>query len=121
LVSPRRCVETHADGRACGAPPLVGGKRCFWHEPDRSEDAEAARRLGGARRKRERTVAWAYDLAGLGDVASVRRLAEVVMFDSLAQENSVARNRVLLALTVVAARLLEAERVEGLGWEVEDG
>ncbi len=92
----RRCLEVHADGRACGAPPLKAGTRCYWHDPERSEEAAEARRLGGLRRKRERTVAAAYDLAGLGDIPSIRRVLEIALLDTLGLDNSVARSRVLI-------------------------
>jgi hypothetical protein len=67
--------------------------RCFWHAPDREEDATEARRLGGLRRRRERTVSGAYDFAGLGSVESIRRILEIATLDALGLENSVARTR----------------------------
>ena len=42
---------------------MRSGSHCFWHAPDKSDEAAKARRLGGLRRKRERTIAGAYDLA----------------------------------------------------------
>ena len=38
-------------GRRCGATPLSDSAYCFWHDPDHAEEAAAARKLGGHRRK----------------------------------------------------------------------
>jgi hypothetical protein len=61
-----------------------------------------AQRLGGLRRKRERTVATAYDLAGLDDIGAVRRVLEIAVLDTLGLENSVARSRVLMGAVAAA-------------------
>jgi hypothetical protein len=90
---------------------------CFWHNPDTADEVAEARRLGGLRRKRERTLGVAYDLAGLGDVASVRRVLEIAVLDTLGLDNSVARSRVLVGAAAAAAKLIEAEREAGFGWE----
>ena len=108
------CAHVHADGRPCGATPMATGRFCYWHDPDTSDEAKEASRLGGLRRKRERTVASAYDLAGLGDAPAVRRLLEIAVLDTLGLENSVSRNRLLIAAGEAATRLLEAEREEAI-------
>jgi hypothetical protein len=61
------------------------------------DEVAEAQRLGGLRRTRARTVAAAYDVAGLDDIPSVRRVLEIVL-DTLGLENSVARSRVLVEL-----------------------
>lgn len=118
------CAASHADGRPCRATPMAKARFCFWHDPDTSVEASEARRLGGLRRKRERTVAAAYDVAGLGDIASVRRLYEVAVIDTLSLENGPSRNRLLVAIADGATRLLEAEREAALAASLlpgEDG
>ena len=91
---------------------------CLWHDPDHAQEAAEARRLGGLRRRRERTVAVAYDLEGLESVPQIRRVLEIATTDTLSLENSVARNRALIASATAAAKLLETgeleERVESL-------
>ena len=64
-----RCAGRQRDGRQCGAPPIKGEPYCLWHSPEREDEAAEARRLGGLRRKRERTVAGTYELA----TANLRR------------------------------------------------
>ena len=113
----RRCKGVHDDGRPCGAPPLRQGTLCLWHDPDKADEVAEARRLGGLRRRREKTIAGLYDVAGLGDVASIRRVLEIAVLDALGLDNSLARSKVLIGAAGAAAKLLEAEREEGWGWD----
>jgi len=53
-----------------------------------------------------------YDFDGLGSVASIRRLVEVAVMDTLGLENSVARNRTLAYLAQSATKLLETGEIE---------
>lgn len=114
------CRFTHADGRPCGAPPLKKGSHCFWHAPDKSEEAAEARRLGGLRRRREKAVSGAYDLAGLRDTDAIRRVLEIAVLDALGLENSVARSRTLIAGALAATKLLEAEELASFSIELDD-
>ena len=115
-----RCAGT-TDGRPCRTRPLRGERYCLWHSPDHGKEAAEARRLGGLRRRREKTVAGAYDLAGLRSVEAIRRIIEIAVLDTLGLENSIARNRVLISATVAAARLLEAEELGSFRSELEEG
>ena len=114
------CRHIHADGRACGAPPLKKGTHCFWHAPDKSDEAADARRLGGLRRRREKAVSGAYDVAGLGDTEAIRRVLEIAVLDALGLENSVARSRTLIAGALAATKLLEAEESASFSIGLED-
>ena len=107
-----RCAGRLPDGRGCRAWPLRGEPFCLWHSPAHEEEAAEARRLGGLRRKRERTVAGAYDLEGLGTVPALRRILEVVAVDTLSLDNGIARSRVLIALVGAAAKLIEVGELE---------
>ena len=108
----RACGHELADGRRCRATPMRDGPFCFWHTPEREEDAAEARRLGGLRRRRERTVSGAYDFAGLGSIESIRRILEIAVLDALGLENSIARARLLIAGSLAAAKLLETGELE---------
>jgi len=85
---------------------------CFWHSPDTRQEAEEARRLGGLRRRKERTVAGAYVFEGLEAVIDIRRLLEIAVLDTLSLENSVARSRTLAYLAQTALKCLEAGELE---------
>jgi len=114
----RGCPATTAGGRLCSAPALRGERFCNMHHPDHAAEVADARRLGGLRRRREATLAVAYDLDQLRTIEGSQRLLEVAAFESLALENSVARNRILLACATANARLIEsadlAARIEAL-------
>jgi len=92
--------------------PLHDRPYCFSHDPERAEEAAEARRIGGLRRKKERTIAVAYDLPGLDTVVGIRRLLEIVVTDGIGLENGVARLRVLISTAVAAAKLLETGELE---------
>lgn len=103
----RTCTVVRADGRPCGATPQRDRPICFVHDPERAADAADARRLGGLRRRRERTVADAYELVGLDSVDGIRRIIEIGVFDALGLESSLPRTRVLISAAGAATRLLE--------------
>jgi hypothetical protein len=107
-----RCAGRQRDGRQCGAWPIRGEAYCLWHSADHAEAAAEARRLGGLRRRREKTLVGAYDLNGLGTIEDLRRLLEITVFDTLGLDNSVARSRTIIAAVHAAARLLETGELE---------
>jgi len=108
----RRCTFVLPDGRLCPATPLRDAPFCFWHAPGNEEEAAEARRLGGLRRRREKTVAGAYDVEGLGSVEAIRRIVEIAVLDTLGLENSIVRARVLISAALAAAKLLETGELE---------
>ena len=114
----RRCDAIAEGGEPCRAAPLHGAAYCFWHSPEHQAEAQEARRLGGLRRRREATVAGAYDFEGLATVDDVRRLLVIAVTDTLELANSVARNRTLAYLAQMGLRTLEvgelAERVAAI-------
>ena len=112
------CAGELPDGRRCRSWPLRGEPYCLWHSPDREEEAAEARRLGGLRRRREKTLSGAYDFAGLESVRSIRRILEIATIDTLGLENSIVRSRTLISAALAAAKLLETgdleDRIAGL-------
>ena len=88
------------------------------HSPDHAAEAAEARRLGGLRHRREKTLSVAYDLESLGTVEGIVRVLDIALHDVLGLDNSVPRNRALIGVASAAARLLEvgdlAARVAGL-------
>ena len=108
----RGCLGVNQHGERCRQAPLRSGDHCFWHDPDHASEAAEARRLGGMRRRREGTLAGAYELDGLGSVGDLRRVLEIAAYDALGLDNSVARVRALTAIVTVGARLLEVGEFE---------
>ena len=108
----RRCAFEKADGRLCGAPPGRESGLCFWHDPGKAEDLAEAQRLGGIRRKRERTIAAAYEFKGLASIEDIRRLLEIAATDALSLDLSIAKVRAVIAVASAAAKLLETGELE---------
>jgi hypothetical protein len=108
----RFCQARRADGQSCRAAPLVDRDFCAVHDPANAEAMGEARRLGGLRRKREVTLAGAYDFEGLTSVPQLRRLLEVAAFDLLSMDNSIPRARVIVAVVLAGAKLLEVGELE---------
>ena len=111
-MSRRRCTYVMPDGALCRSSPLLGEDLCLFHSPAHAEEAQEARRLGGLRRRREKTLLGAYAFAGLGTVPDIQRLLEIATLDTLSLENSVARNRTLAYLGQSALKCLEVGELE---------
>ena len=114
MVTVRACTGLTKTGDRCGAPPMLDGEFCFWHSPEHAEEAAAARKLGGQRRRRESTLAGAYELGPLDTVAGIRRILEIAVLDALGMENGVARVRLLISASQALGRLLETGDLEEL-------
>jgi hypothetical protein len=100
------------DGQACRAGPQRDRPYCFAHDPERAADAADARRLGGLRRRKEGTIAVAYDLPGLDTVVGIRRLLDIVVTDGVGLDNGIPRLRVLISTAVAAMNLLKVGELE---------
>jgi hypothetical protein len=120
MVARRTCVFVMADGGVCRAGPQRDRPYCFSHDPERATEAAEARRLGGLRRRKEGTIAVAYDLPGLDSVAGIRRLLDVVVTDGIGLDNGIPRLRVLISTAVAAANLLKVGEFEGRLDALED-
>src|SRR5664280_1362743 len=112
MVARRSCTFVMPDGRACRAGPQRDRPYCFSHDPERADEAAEARRLGGLRRRKEGTIAVAYDLPGLDSVAGIRRLLDIVVTDGVGLENSIACLRVLISTAAAATNLLKVGEFE---------
>lgn len=112
MVMRRRCSFARTDGQPCQMAPQRDRPYCFAHDPERAAEAAEARRLGGLRRRKEGTIALAYDLPGLDSVEGIRRLLDVVVTDGIGLENGIARLRVLISAALAAAKLLETGELE---------
>ena len=112
MVMRRRCVFPRSDGQPCQMAPQHDRPFCFSHDPERAADAAEARRMGGLRRRKEGTIAVAYDLPGLDTVVGIRRLLDIVVTDGIGLDNGIARLRVLISTAVAAMNLLKVGELE---------
>jgi hypothetical protein len=117
----RTCAFIKQGGERCRQSPLQDEDFCFWHSPEHEKEAAEARRLGGMRRRREKTVEGVYDLEGLETVAGIRRVLDIAVSDALGLENSLNRSRVLISAAAAAARLLEVGELEERLASLEEG
>lgn len=90
----------------------MSGSRCLWHAPEKRGELAEAQRLGGLRRRKERTIATAYDVASLRSPADIWRLLEILVIDALSMDNTPARGRLLNALAITALKLHDAARFD---------
>lgn len=86
---------------------MAGRGMCFFHDPERAEDLARAQQLGGLRRRREEASATVYGIDGFVGPTDARRVLEIALLDTLALENSIARNRVLGYLSQQLLRAVE--------------
>ena len=112
MVNNRGCTFVMPDGRLCRSSALRGEDFCLFHSPDHEEEAAETRRLGGLRRRKEKTLAGAYDLEGLRSVPDIQRLLEIATLDALALENSVSRVRALTYICQTGLKCLEVGELE---------
>ncbi len=108
----RACRAIAHGGGTCQAPPLRDEDYCRMHSPEHAEAVGEARRLGGLRRRREATVATAFDFEGFNSIEQIRRLIEIAAFEALSLDNSVPRVRALTGIAQVATQLLEKGELE---------
>jgi hypothetical protein len=112
MLARRRCTAGKTDGQPCSMAPLQERPFCFAHDPERAKEAAEARRMGGLRRRKEGTIAVAFELPGLDTVGGIRRLIDIVVTDSVGMENGIARLRVILAAASAATALLKVGELE---------
>jgi hypothetical protein len=112
MVMRRQCTFLSPTGQPCRAAPLKDGQFCWVHSPDRQKEVQEARRLGGLRHKREVAIASAFQFDSVDSVKGIRRIVLIALLDTLAEENSIARNRALAYLAQVALHILEVGTLE---------
>ena len=112
MASIRTCRAKTESGDPCRAAPMRDSSFCIFHDPDHAEVVQQARSAGGQRRKREATLATAYDFQGLTSIPEIRRVIEVAVFDAFGLENTISRVRALGYLAQVATTLLEKGEIE---------
>ena len=56
------------------------------HSPEHAEEAAEARRHGGLRKRRERTLQVVYDVEGMETVPQLRRVLQIAVLEALGLE-----------------------------------
>jgi len=100
------CSAVLASGLPCRATRLPDETTCLFHSDQHKDAVAKGRRRGGLHRRREQTLAHAFEFWGLGDAEAIRRLLEIGAYDALALEPSATRVRLIVAVCETAMRLL---------------
>ena len=108
----RACSYLMPGGRPCRATPLRDEPYCFWHSPETAEEAAEARRVGGLHRRKKKTVSAIYGFAGLRTIEDLQALLETATIETMALENTIARNRAIGGFVTVGAKLIEVGDLE---------
>ncbi len=108
----RTCTYQKADGRSCRANPLRDGPFCFWHSPETADELPDAQRMGRLHQRKKRTVATIYGFGGLRTIEDYAALLETITIETMALENSIARNRAVTAMVATGLRLVEVGELE---------
>ncbi len=108
----RACTYLMPNGRPCRATPLRDEDQCFWHSPETAEEAAEARRVGGLHRRKKKTVSAIYGFHGLRTIEDLQSLLETAAVETMALENTIARNRAIGGFISVGAKLIEVGDLE---------
>jgi len=112
MLGQKTCSGIGNKGERCRAPALRDSAYCVFHDPEHAEVVQQGRIAGGQRRKREAALATAYDFVGMGTILDLLRVLDIATLDTLNLENSVQRNRTLIAAVMAAAKLIEVGEME---------
>ena len=112
MLGQKTCSGIGNKGERYRAPALRDSSYCVFHDPEHAEVVQQGRIAGGQRRKREAALATAYDFVGMGTILDLLRILDIATLDTLNLENSVQRNRTLIAAVLAATKLIEVGEME---------
>jgi len=108
----RRCKATNKRGEPCGFQPMLESDLCWVHDPANEEAAQEARRVGGVRRKRESTLAGAYEFEGILAENGLARFIEIAAYDVLALDAGHSKIRAMVAVAQAAEKIIRGQEME---------
>ena len=73
MLGRKTCSGLTNKGERCRAYPLPDSEFCTFHDPRYDEAVSEGRKVGGQRRKREGTLAAAYDVTGTRSMDDLQR------------------------------------------------
>ncbi len=106
----KQCKAKKRNGDRCPNPASESGY-CFTHDPDRTAQRAAARKLGGFNRRTAARVSGDEPIK-IESMADVLKLINAVIADTWQQDNGAARSRALLACADVAIKALTMTDLE---------
>jgi hypothetical protein len=106
------CKGKTTSGAACKMPALKNGRFCFTHDPATRAAQAQARKLGGHRSATPHAGNPETIPAQIVNVQDARALLAYVMAELLIADNSIQRNRALIALHDSFIKSLEIGELE---------
>jgi hypothetical protein len=91
---------------------MRGEPFCFWHSTETADELADAQRMGRLHRRKKRTVATISGFGGLRTIEDHQALLETITIETMALENSIARNRAVNSMLATGLRLVETGELE---------
>jgi hypothetical protein len=107
-----QCKAKTQTGKPCKMRPIKGSDYCFNHDPAAAAQRAAARKRGGEARHTAHAGDPAIVPEQIGNIQDARKILDYVKDELLAMDNTIARNRALLALFDSFAKALEIGELE---------
>jgi hypothetical protein len=107
----RACGTPKADGTPCGAKVMNGGKFCFFHDPETTQERKAAQSRGGKRRRAPVLPADAADIV-LDNQDDVDKFLIVTMNDVRKGRLGTDEARTLCSLLGIRQRIRASRDIE---------
>jgi len=111
VVEGRACRANNERGEPCSAPPMAESDYCFHHDPAKASERAKARKRGGYNRRQVKSSEDAGPVR-IRSTQDVVALVERAIADTVALENSIARNRAIGYLAGVALKAQEVGELE---------
>ena len=109
-TTPRTCKANTTSGQPCQGYALVGSEYCFTHDPARAVERRQARVRGGLLRRTARSDASAPET--IRTLEGVYSLLDYALAETIEQENSVNRSRVLIALAESYLKAISGQEID---------
>lgn len=106
----KQCKAKTKSGRRCEGYAVTGSDFCLSHDPRRAKDRTARSRKGGRNHAVPKLLKeWTRKIESIGDLLD---LLNLTIADTVAQDNTAARSRVLLQAIETGIKALEIGELE---------
>lgn len=107
-----KCKGKTTDGTPCGMNPLRGQPYCFAHSPEAAPARAAARKLGGFNRHTPHAGDPSKIPANIETAADDLKVLQYIQDELIVMENSIPRNRALIALVATRNGIRETSEIQ---------
>ena len=108
----KKCKANTNSGEACAGYALAGGDYCYTHDPARAAERAAARKKGGQNRKTPHAGNTDQLPGKVRSLAEVLQVLDYTLTETVLQENSIARNRLLVAICAEYTNAIKTGELE---------